>query len=43
MHYDGSFEVDSSRDGVYSFVIDPAKVATILPEVQDVKIQTISL
>jgi len=38
MHYDGSFEVASSRDVVYAFVIDPAKVATILPDVQDVEI-----
>ena len=38
MHYDGSFEVSSSRDVVYAFVIDPAKIATILPDVQDVRI-----
>jgi carbon monoxide dehydrogenase subunit G len=38
MHYDGSFEVSSPKDNVYAFAIDPAKVATILPDVQDVKI-----
>ena len=38
MHYEGSFEVSSSRDEVYAFVIDPAKIATILPDVQDVRI-----
>src|SRR5208337_3593165 len=38
MHYDGSFEVSSSKDVVYAFVIDPAKIATILPDVQDVRI-----
>ena len=38
MHYDGSFEVSSSRDVVYAFVIDPSKIATILPDVQDVRI-----
>ena len=38
MHYDGSFEVSSSRDVVYAFVIDPAKIATILPDVQDIRI-----
>jgi len=38
MHYEGSFEVVSSRDAVYSFVSDPTRVATILPDVQDVKI-----
>jgi carbon monoxide dehydrogenase subunit G len=38
MHYDGSFEVASPRERVYSFVTDPARVATILPDVQDIKI-----
>jgi carbon monoxide dehydrogenase subunit G len=38
MHYDGSFIVASSKDLVYSFVTDPRRVATILPDVQDVKI-----
>jgi carbon monoxide dehydrogenase subunit G len=38
MHYDGSFEVSSSKDVVYAFVIDPAKIATILPDVQNVRI-----
>jgi len=38
MHYEGSFGVVSSRDAVYSFVTDPKSVATILPDVQDVKI-----
>ena len=38
MHYDGSFEVSSSKETVYAFAIDPAKIATILPDVQDVKI-----
>ncbi len=38
MHYDGSFEVSSPKDMVYAFVTDPAKIATILPDVQDVNI-----
>ena len=38
MHYDGSFEVSSSKDAVYAFMIDPAKIATILPDVKDVRI-----
>jgi carbon monoxide dehydrogenase subunit G len=38
MHYEGSFEVVSPRDVVYSFVSDPTRVASILPDVQDVKI-----
>jgi carbon monoxide dehydrogenase subunit G len=37
MHYDGSFEVLSSKDMVYAFVTDPAKITTIIPDVQDVK------
>ena len=38
MHYDGSFEVSSSKEAVYAFMIEPAKIATILPDVQDVRI-----
>jgi carbon monoxide dehydrogenase subunit G len=38
MHYDGSFEVSSPKDNVYAFAIDPVKIASILPDVQDVKI-----
>jgi carbon monoxide dehydrogenase subunit G len=38
MHYDGSFEVSSSKDVVYAFAVDPARIAAILPDVQDVKV-----
>lgn len=38
MHYDGSFEVVSARARVYEFATDPSKVATIFPDVSDVKI-----
>jgi carbon monoxide dehydrogenase subunit G len=38
LHYDGSFEVNSPTDVVYDFIADPAKVSTILPDVQDFKI-----
>jgi len=38
MNYNGTFEVKSSRDQVYAFAIDPVKVTTIFPDVQDVKV-----
>jgi hypothetical protein len=38
MHYDGSFEVSSPKDNVYAFATDPVKIASTLPDVQDVKI-----
>ncbi len=38
MHYDGSFDVPASKDKVYAFVTDPAKVTSIFPDVQDVKV-----
>jgi len=38
MHYGGSFEVASARARVYEFATDPSKVATIFPDVLDVKI-----
>jgi len=38
MHYEGSFEVSSSKEMVYAFATEPAKITTILPDVQDVKI-----
>jgi uncharacterized protein len=38
MHYDGSFEVPMSRQKVYDFVLDPAKITSIFPDVQDVKV-----
>src|SRR5271169_6721590 len=37
MHYDGSFEVPVPRKKVYDTVIDPAKMTSIFPDVQDVK------
>jgi carbon monoxide dehydrogenase subunit G len=39
MHYDGSFEVVSNRDKVYEFATDPSKIATVFPDVQDVKVE----
>jgi uncharacterized protein len=38
MHYDGSFEVSASREVSYAFATDPAKITTIFPDVQEVKI-----
>src|SRR5207253_8336300 len=38
MHYDGSFEVSVPKKKVYDFVMDPAKITSIFPEVQDFKI-----
>jgi carbon monoxide dehydrogenase subunit G len=38
MHYDGSFEMSAPKDLVYAFATEPAKITTILPDVQDVKI-----
>jgi carbon monoxide dehydrogenase subunit G len=38
MHYDGSFEVPVSKQKVYDFVMDPAKITSIFPDVQDVKV-----
>ena len=38
MHYDGSFEVPVSRQKVYEFVMDPAKITSIFPDVQDLKV-----
>jgi len=38
MHYDGSFEVSASKEVSYAFATDPAKITTIFPDVQDVKI-----
>src|SRR5271155_385569 len=38
MHYDGSFEVPVSKQKVYDFVLDPAKITSIFPDVQDVKV-----
>ena len=38
MHYDGSFEVPVPKQKVYDFVMDPAKITSIFPDVQDVKI-----
>ncbi|MGH9919621.1 MAG: CoxG family protein [Nitrososphaerales archaeon] len=38
MHYDGFFEVVSSRNKVYEFATDPSKITTIFPDVEDVKI-----
>lgn len=38
MHYDGSFEVPVPKQKVYDFVLDPAKITSIFPDVQDVKV-----
>lgn len=38
MHYDGSFEVPLSKQKVYDFVMDPSKITSIFPDVQDVKV-----
>jgi uncharacterized protein len=38
MHYDGSFEVPVEKQKVYDFVVDPAKITSIFPDVQDVKV-----
>lgn len=38
MHYEGSFVVASKRDDVFDFVVDPARVTTIFPDVQDIRV-----
>ena len=38
LHYDGSFEVSASKEASYAFAIDPAKITTIFPDVQDIRI-----
>jgi uncharacterized protein len=38
MHYDGSFEVPMEKQKVYDFVVDPTKITSIFPDVQDVKV-----
>jgi len=38
MHYDGDFVVPASKQKVYDFVVDPAKITSIFPDVQDVKV-----
>ena len=38
MHYEGTFEVSASKEKVFSFLIDPKKVTTIFPDVENVKI-----
>src|SRR5260370_41634764 len=38
MHYDGSFEVPVSKEKVYDFVLNPSKITSIFPDVQDLKI-----
>jgi carbon monoxide dehydrogenase subunit G len=38
MHYDGSFQVPVPKQKVYDFVVDPAKITSIFPDVQDVKV-----
>jgi carbon monoxide dehydrogenase subunit G len=37
MHYDGSFEVPVQKQKVYDFVVDPARITSIFPDVQDFK------
>jgi carbon monoxide dehydrogenase subunit G len=38
MHYDGSFEVPVPKQRVYDFVMNPSKITSIFPDVQDFKI-----
>jgi len=38
LHYEGSFEVRSKREDVFDFVVNPAKVTTIFPDVEDIKV-----
>ena len=38
MHYDGTFEVPAKKEKVYDFVTDPAKITSIFPDVQDIKV-----
>ena len=38
MHYDGSFEVPVSKQKVFDFIMDPARITSIFPDVQDVKV-----
>lgn len=38
MHFNGAFEVSASKEDCYAFATDPAKVVTIFPDIQDVKI-----
>jgi carbon monoxide dehydrogenase subunit G len=38
LHYDGSFEVPVPKQKVYEFVLDPTKITSIFPDVQDVKV-----
>jgi carbon monoxide dehydrogenase subunit G len=38
MHYDGAFEVPVPKQKVYDFVMDPEKITSIFPDVQDVKV-----
>lgn len=38
MHYDGSFVVPVPKQKVYAFLTDPAKVTSIFPDVQDLKV-----
>jgi len=38
MHYDGSFEVPVPKQKVFDFVMDPVKITSIFPDVQDFKV-----
>ena len=38
MHFDGSFVVASDRAKVYDFATDPSKVATVFPDVSEVRV-----
>jgi carbon monoxide dehydrogenase subunit G len=38
LHYDGSFDVASKKEDVFDFVVDPAKVTTIFPDVEDIRV-----
>jgi carbon monoxide dehydrogenase subunit G len=38
LHYGGSFDVATKKEDVFDFVVDPAKVTTIFPDVEDVKV-----
>jgi len=38
LHYDGSFEVPVSKQKVFDFIMDPERITSIFPDVQDVKV-----
>ncbi len=38
VHYEGSFEVPVRKEKVYDFVMDPTKITSIFPDVQDLRV-----